>query len=65
MDMTVVDITRVPEVQAGEVVTFVGRDGDERISLEEFATWAGTINYEILTGFARRVPRIWLGGGEG
>ncbi len=60
MDMTVVDITDVPEVAPGDVVTFVGSDGGKRISLEEVADLAGTIHYEILTGFTPRLPRVWL-----
>ncbi len=64
MDMTVVDITGVPEVERGEVVTFLGREasgpgGGPEISLEEMAGWADTISYEILTGFAPRLPRVW------
>jgi alanine racemase len=61
MDLTVVDITHLPsDVEVGEVVTFVGTDGAEGISLEEVAELAGTINYEILTGMSPRLPRIWV-----
>lgn len=59
MDVTVVDITSVPGVKAGDVATVIGTDGDESISLEEVAELASTINYEILTGLAPRLPRIW------
>jgi alanine racemase len=65
MDLTVVDITHLPsDVEVGEVVTFVGTDGAEGISLEEVAELAGTINYEILTGMSPRLPRIWVEDGE-
>ena len=60
MDMTVVDITSLNEVSKGEVATLLGRDGDEEVSVEEMARLADTINYEILTGFTPRLPRIWL-----
>ena len=59
MDVTVVDVTRVPGVEVGDVVTLVGRDGGEEITLEEVAGHAGTISYEILTGLTPRLPRIW------
>lgn len=59
MDVTVVDITHAPDVRAGDVATFIGTDGDERISLDEVAEAAGTISYEILTGFTQRVTRLW------
>src|SRR5690606_40217854 len=57
MDMTVVDLTAVPEAQVGDVATLIGRDGDEEIALDEVAAQAGTIGYEILTGLTARLPR--------
>ncbi len=64
MDLTVVDITDLPEVGRGEVVTLIGTDGGARVSLEEFAEHAGTNNYEILTGLGTRLPRIWSSDGH-
>jgi alanine racemase len=58
MDMIVVDITDVPEAAPGDVVTLIGRDGGSEIRLEEIAAQAGTISYEILTGFTPRLPRV-------
>lgn len=65
MDLTVVDITNLPEAIRGDVATFVGRDGDEEIPLEEVARHAGTISYEVLTGLTSRLPRIWVEDGDG
>lgn len=59
MDVTVVDITDVEAVEAGDVVTFIGRDGEAEITVDEVAELAGTISYEILTGFTARIPRVW------
>jgi len=59
MDVTVVDISSTPSVSLGEVVTFLGCDGNARITVDEVAEVAGTISYEILTGFTARVPRLW------
>src|SRR5690606_22887042 len=61
MDMTVVDITGVPEAKAGDVVTVIGSDGDATISLDEVAAQAETISYEILTGLRPRLPRLEKG----
>lgn len=58
MDMSVVDITAVPGVTIGDTVTLIGCDGDEHITLEDVARKAGTISYEILTGFTPRLPRV-------
>ncbi len=44
----------------GDVVTLVGQDGDERITVEDLAAWAGTIPYEILTNINTRVPRLYI-----
>lgn len=60
MDMTVVDITAVPGAALGDTVTLIGRDGGEDIPVEEVALRAGTISYEILTGFTPRLPRVEL-----
>lgn len=58
MDMTVVDITAVPGVRVGDAATFIGRDGSEEITVDEVAQHAGTIAYEVLTGFTPRLPRV-------
>jgi alanine racemase len=59
MDVTVVDISGIEGVEVGDPVTLIGSDGPASISLEEVAELASTINYEILTGLTRRLPRIW------
>ncbi|HEX2095378.1 MAG TPA: alanine racemase [Longimicrobiaceae bacterium] len=60
MDVTVLNLSRVPGVRAGEVATFIGRDGTEEIRLDEVAERCGTISYEILTGLTPRLPRTYL-----
>ncbi|MCW5876984.1 MAG: alanine racemase [Anaerolineales bacterium] len=44
----------------GDSITLIGGDGDQRISAEDLADWAGTIPYEILTNINTRVPRVYL-----
>lgn len=61
MDMTVVDITGVPEARVGDVVTLIGSEGDVAITLDEVAIHAETISYEILTGLRPRLPRVEKG----
>jgi alanine racemase len=60
MDMLMVDVTDVPATDAGvgSPVTLIGRDGAEEITVDDVAAWAGTLNYEILCGISKRVPRI-------
>lgn len=64
MDVTVVDLTEVPEARPGDAATLVGRDGGEEITLDEAAARAGTIPYEILTGLGARLPRVYVSGTE-
>jgi len=45
-------------------VTLMGRDGDERITAEDLARWAGTISYEVLLAATGRVPREWIHASE-
>ncbi|HTN54096.1 MAG TPA: alanine racemase [Anaeromyxobacter sp.] len=63
MDMITVDVTAVPGVEHGEVVTLLGRDGEERVDADELAALEGTISWEVLAGVAARVPRLYLRGG--
>ena len=60
MDMLMIDVTDVPagEAGVGAAVTLIGRDGGEQVTVDDVAGWAGTINYEILCGISKRVPRI-------
>lgn len=49
---------RLPhEVPVGTRVTLIGRDGDDEITVTDVADYAGTINYEILTGMGARLHR--------
>ena len=58
MDLTMIDVTDIRNVQQGDEVVLLGRQGDAEISADEMATWANTISYEILTSIGARVPRI-------
>ncbi|MGH7539998.1 MAG: alanine racemase, partial [Gemmatimonadota bacterium] len=59
MDGTVVDVTEVRGVRAGDFATLLGSDGGEEIRLDELAESAGTIEHAVLTGLGRRLPRIY------
>ena len=58
MDMTVVDVSSIDEVTPGDVATLIGADGEEEILVDDVATQAGTISYEILTGLTPRLSRL-------
>lgn len=46
--------------EPGEEVVLVGRSGNDRITVEEMAEWAGTINYEVVCALGKRIPRIYI-----
>ncbi|KOR38489.1 MULTISPECIES: alanine racemase [Planktothricoides] len=58
MDQMMIDVSSVPNVQAGEVVTLLGSDGDYEITADDWANAIGTISWEILCGFKHRLPRV-------
>jgi len=59
MDQCVVDVTALRgRVRQGDEAVLVGNQGTEEITADEMAETLGTINYEITTQIARRVPRI-------
>ncbi|MBF0342341.1 MAG: alanine racemase [Magnetococcales bacterium] len=60
MDLTLTDVTGIPEVKAGSRVTLLGADGEEFIGIEEMADWMDTIPYEVLCRFGPRLPRHHL-----
>lgn len=60
MDLTLIDVTDVPQVQLNDKITLLGTDGDKTITAEEIGRTAGTISYEITCGISNRVPRVYL-----
>ncbi len=60
MDWTLVDVTDLPDVQVGDQVTLLGRDGDAIISAEEWADKVGSITYEVFCNISKRVPRVFV-----
>jgi alanine racemase len=56
MDMTMIDVTDIPDLNEGdEVIVF-----DSNFSIQQVAEWAGTIPYEIMTGISQRVKRVYF-----
>jgi alanine racemase len=64
MDQFVVDVNHIPDVHLHDEVVLVGQQKEKRISAEEVAGWAETINYEVTTGLLPRATRVYLRGGE-
>ena len=58
MDQLLADVTDVPGAAAGDVVTLIGRDGEEEIAAEEVAARCGTITNELLSRLGPRLPVV-------
>jgi alanine racemase len=66
MDLTMVDVSEIPGVKAGDEVVLLGRQGAEEITAVEMAGWIESIPYEVLCGIGKRVPRVYQRGqGQG
>lgn len=61
MDQLMVDISDIPGVKRGDVVTLIGKDGTEEITAEQAAFNAGTITNEFLSRLGElRLKRVYL-----
>ena len=64
MDQLTVDLSGIENVSQDSRVVLLGGQGAARISAEEIAAHAETINYEVVTGLTGRLPRIYLKNGR-
>ncbi|MNI37750.1 Alanine racemase [compost metagenome] len=64
MDQTMLDVTSVPHVQMGDVVTLFGRDEGNFLTINEVASLMNTISYEVVCLVGKRVPRVYKQNGS-
>lgn len=60
MDQTMLDVTKIPGVKVGDLVTILGKDANEQLTATEMAEWMGTISYEVICGISKRVHRVYI-----
>ena len=60
MDLTMLDVGKVPQVHKGDEVVVFGEQGGESILVDDLAEQLGTIHYEVLCSAGKRVPRFYL-----
>lgn len=58
MDQLMLDVSAIPDLQVGEVVTLLGQQGGIEIRADDWAAILGTISWEILCSFKHRLPRV-------
>ncbi len=64
MDQMMVDVTDIDDVKQGDVVTIIGKDGNETITVEELSAMSGSFNYEFVCNVNKRVPRVYIKNGK-
>lgn len=64
MDQFMVDVTDISGVAQGDEVVLLGSQGTETITMEELSDLSGRFNYEFACDINKRVPRVYLGGGN-
>ena len=64
MDAVMADVTDVPgpEVGVDDEFVLIGEQGGERITALDVARARTTISWEVVTGMARRLPRVYHAG---
>ena len=58
MDQLMLDVSAIPDLQPGEIVTLIGQDGDRIITADDWAEAIDTISWEILCSFNSRLPHL-------
>ena len=64
MDQFMVDVSQIPETVMGDQVTLIGKDGEERITMEMLGDLSGRFNYELACDLGKRIPRIYTKDGS-
>ena len=64
MDQLMLDVTDIPEARMGDIAVVAGSENGESVTFDDLAHWAGTVNYEIICGISKRVPRVIAEGGN-
>jgi alanine racemase len=63
MDQFMVDVTHIPEIREGDMVTLIGSDGGREITMEDLGNLSGRFNYELSCDLGKRIPRrFWKDG---
>lgn len=60
MDMCMIDLTDKPSIDVGSEIEIFG----EKNSVDELASLAGTISYELVCAVSKRVPRVYYRNGQ-
>lgn len=60
MDQFMVDVTHIPGAAMDDMVTLIGSDGTETVTMEELGELSGRFNYELACDLGKRIPRVYI-----
>ena len=60
MDLTLIDITDIPQAQPGEEVILLGNKNGHQITVADLAQWADSIPHETVSQLSSRLPRSYI-----
>lgn len=60
MDQLMLDVSQIPGVKAGDLVTIFGVDGSCRVPIEDLAQDEKSVHYEVMCLIGKRVPRVYF-----
>ncbi len=58
MNMTMLNVTHIPNAEVGGEVTLIGKSGKEEITADWMGNLTGTINYDVVTRIQKDIPRV-------
>ncbi|MBE5881167.1 MAG: alanine racemase [Lachnospiraceae bacterium] len=64
MDQFMVDVSNIADVQDGDEVTLIGKDGRQELTMEYLGELSGRFNYELACDLSKRIPRVYIKAGE-
>lgn len=60
MDQTIVDVSHIPDIKAGDVAVLIGASGDQFIDATDLAQQTDSIANEILSRLGSRIARVMV-----
>ena len=64
MDQLIINVTSIPDIEEGDIVTLIGSSDGYTISLDDIAQMMNTLNNEIVDHINPRVPRVYIQGND-
>ena len=58
MNMTMLNVTHIPNAEVGGEVILIGKSGKEEITADWIGNLTGTINYDVVTRIQKDIPRV-------